>query len=91
MQRRGEAALGGDESGIALNPFGHRLEGRVRARKRRRGVGASINLAAEHCGDQIGAFWKVPVQRADADAGLLGDVADRRVDARGGEGRFGRL
>ena len=32
----------------------------------------------------------MPVKRAEADAGLLGDLAHRRVDARGGEHRLGR-
>ena len=66
-------------------------KGVVLGRQDRRGVRAGVDFATEDGGDQVGALRKMAIERADADAGLLGDLSHRSVHARGREHRHGRL
>ena len=91
VQGLGEPAFGGDEGRVALHPSRQGLEGLVLGRQDRRGIGAGVDFTTEDGGDQIRALRKVAIDRADADAGLLGDLPHRRVHARGREHRHGRL
>ena len=91
MQRRGEPALGGNEAGISLHPTRQGFEGLVLGRKDRRGVRAGVDFATEDGSDQVRALRKVPVNGADADAGLFCDFSHRSVHPGGREHRLGRL
>ena len=81
MQDFGKPAFGGDEGRVTLHPERQRVERPVIGGQNRRGIGAGIHFAPEDRGDQVGALRKVAVERADANAGLFGDLAHRRIDA----------
>jgi aryl-alcohol dehydrogenase-like predicted oxidoreductase len=91
MQRRGQAAFGGNKGRVALHPSRQRLTGPVLRRQGRRGVGAGVDLVSKDGRDELGALRKVPVEGADADARLLGYLPHRSVRAGSREDRQGRL
>ena len=77
----GEALLAGDVGDEAPHPLGQRL---VRRQRRAQLVGAvaeQVDVVPVDRLDQRVAVGVVPVERADADAGALGDLLQRGVDA----------
>jgi hypothetical protein len=59
--------------------------------KERGSLRAGIHFVTKDGGDQVRALRKVPVNGADADAGLLCNLSHRSVYSRGREYRLGRL
>jgi hypothetical protein len=54
-------------------------------------IRAGIHLAAENAYDQIRPLREMAVNRPDTNAGLLGDLSNRSIHARGDEHGLGRL
>ncbi len=91
VQGRREPAFGRNKRGVSLQPFRQCLARRVFRSEERGGLRAGIDFAAEDGCDEVAALREVPVNGADADAGLFCDLSHRRVHARSREHRRGRL
>jgi len=86
-----ESSLGRDELGVPAEPPLERYARLVRRCQLRGRVSAGIHRALKHSPDQVRALREVPVQRADSDAGQIGDLLRGRVHACCGEDGFRRL
>jgi hypothetical protein len=91
VQRRGEAAFGGEQLGEALDPPGERLRGLVRGTQRLARIGDGVDTAFHDGFDEVRALREVPVQGADSYAGQVGDLLGRCVHAGGVEDGPGGL
>ena len=72
-----------------LHPLGQRLVGREGGEQLVGALAEDVDLVAVHRLDERLARGEVPVQRADADAGVAGDVLEGDLGAAGGEGGGG--
>jgi hypothetical protein len=81
LQRRGQAGTLDDEPHLRAHPLTQRLLRRQLLRERARLARELLDLAALDGLSEHVARREVPVERAGADAGALGDVVQRRVDA----------
>jgi len=91
MKRRGKTTFCRNERPVSLHPVCQSLEGFVLCSKDRRSVRACVHLSPEDSCDQVGALRKMPIDGADTDPGLFGDLSHGRVYPRVREHCFCRM
>lgn len=69
------------EFDVVINPFRERLASVERSSELNAGVRTNIDFAAQRSDNKIRTFRKVAINRANPNAGPLGNLAYRRVHA----------
>ena len=91
VQGGGEPAFGPEEFDEPVDPERQRPRRWVGGAQLGAGGGDGVDPGPHHGLDQVRALGEVPVQRADADSGEVGDLLGRGVHAGGVEDRPRRL
>jgi hypothetical protein len=81
VQGGGEPSFGREELGVLVQPQCERRGRLVGGGQLRGRVGAAVHPALEYGFDQVRALREVPVERADADPGQVGDFLGGCVHA----------
>jgi hypothetical protein len=79
MQGLSQPAFGSDKGCVPLQPSSQRLSRPMLGCEIMGGNSTSIDLVTKDRRDEVGAFWEMPIDSANAHAGLLCDFPHRSV------------